>query len=136
MNKRGILSIIEASVAIVIIFIVILAVVVTKRTSTETDLSARITPILEEIAKNNSLRDDIVRGSSTINQTINLFLSSKIDDTTIGYNFTVCNVGEVCGLSSYPTNVNGNVYVSSRIISSSIYKAASKKISIFLWFKK
>jgi len=142
MNEKGIIRIIEASAAILIIFIVILTFSMTKKTSTEKDLSESITPLLEEIAKNNTMREmiidtnltDVVGTNETI-KTIKEFLLSRVD-TNIGRDVRICEIGEVCGMNSYPTNITGNVYAGSRIISSSLTSATPKRISIFLWFKK
>jgi hypothetical protein len=136
MNEKGIIRIIEASAAIVIIFIVILTLTTTRKPSTEQDLSKRITPLLEEIAKNNSMRTDIVGEASTINLTMEAFLRDRIKEPKIGYNFTICDIDEVCSLARLPEGIVGNIYAGSRIISSSLGTATPKRVSIFLWFKK
>jgi len=135
-NTKGIIRILEASAAILIIFIVVLTLSMTRKASTERDLSESITPLLEEIAKNNTLRAEIIEGSSTIDQTIEAFLRERINESNIGYNFTICNISQVCSLTRLPDEIVGNVYAGSRIISSSLESATPKRISIFLWFKK
>ena len=143
-NKKGIIRIIEASIAILIIFIVVLTFSMTRKASTEKDLSSAIVPLLEEIAKNNSMREQIVNTSVTNeieeNATIRMildFLSLRVTDPNIGRAANVCDVGALCGFpGGYPSNMTGNVYAGSRIISSSIFNAKSKRISIFLWFNK
>ena len=139
-NKQGIIRIIEASAAILIIFIVILTFSMTRKASTEKDLSERITPLLEEIAKNNSMRDEIVKYNPPsiikANESIDAFLKSRITETNLGYGFRICGMGEICSLGKYPSNITGNIYAGSRIISSSLEIAQPKRVSIFLWFKK
>jgi hypothetical protein len=143
-NTKGIIRIIEASAAILIIFIVILTFSMTRKASTaETDLSGKITPLLEEIAKNNSMREIIVatdiNDETSKNVTIGMildFVNLRID-SNIGRDANVCDVGAVCGMrGGYPRDISGNIYAGSRIISSSLSNAALKRISIFLWFKK
>jgi len=138
MDKRGIMKIIEASAAILIIFIAILTLSMTRRASTEIDLSDKITPLLEEIAKNNAIRDKVVENSADVNETLESFLSARIIEPNIGYNFSVCiNLNEICSMQgNYPKDIVGNVYAGSRIISSSLSKAEPKRVAIFLWFKK
>ena len=140
-NKKGIIRILEASAAMLIIFIVILTFSMTRKASTERDLSERITPLLEEIAKNNTMRDEIVKYDSITNpeanESIATFLKSRITEKNLGYEFRICEIGDICGMiSGYPKDITGNVYAGSRIISSSLEVATPKRVSIFLWFKK
>jgi hypothetical protein len=137
-NKRGILKIIEASIAIMIIFSAILTFSLVRNAQTERDLSGTISPLLEEIAKNNSLRDGIIGSSEGINETISNFVASRLGEIEPNVNSTVkiCNIYDVCGLDSYPTGISGGVYAGSRIISSSLGSGATpKRVSIFLWMK-
>ena len=142
-NRKGIIRIIEASAAILIIFIVVLTFSMTRKASMEKDLSERITPLLEEIAKNNSMREIIISTNLTdgisTNATTKMiidFLGPRVLEKNIERDARVCEVEQVCGMSSIPKNITGNIYAGSRIISSSIYDDASKRISIFLWFTK
>ena len=135
-DKKGIARIIEASAAILIIFIIIITFGVTRDTRTEKDLSETITPLLEEIAQNNTIRDEIISDSPNVNNTIEEFLESRIKETNLEYDFNICDVGSLCGQRSYPEEIKGNIYAGSRIISSSLEQATPRKISIFLWVKK
>ena len=142
MNRGGIIRIIEASAAILIIFIVVLTFSMTRKASTEKDLSERITPLLEEIAKNNSMREVIISTNLSIDaekkaaiDMIKTFLLSRVPEG-IEKDANVCDVRAVCGMSGIPKEIVGNVYAGSRIISSSLHDDSSKRISIFLWFTK
>lgn len=141
MNRKGIIRIIEASAAILIIFIVVLTFSMTRKASTEKDLSERINPLLEEIAKNNSMRKIIISTNLTNaskNVTVKMitdFLDLRVEPN-IGREANVCEVEDVCGMGGIPKNITGNIYAGSRIISSSLRDDASKRISIFLWFTK
>ena len=143
MNKRGIIKIIEASAAMIIIFIVILTITTSRKITSETDLSERITPLLEEIAKNNTIRDEIVSYDDSAgesrnvdaNVSIRAFLNAKVDKN-LQYDFKICDVDEVCGLDEYPKDITGNIYAGSRIISSSLDNSNPKKLSLFLWYYK
>ncbi|MCX8158721.1 MAG: hypothetical protein N3D20_00265 [Candidatus Pacearchaeota archaeon] len=140
-NKKGIVRIIEASVAILIILSVVLVVSERKKLQIESDLSERITPLLEEIAKNGSMREAIIRDNETNNDAENLvmdFLKQRIKETFIGYNVTICNYTLVCGLRTYPTEAKGNIYSGERVISTTLENRQfnPKKIKIFLWIKR
>lgn len=136
-NKRGWIRIVEASIAVLIIFAVVLSLYQGRRVSSESDLSSSITPLLEEIAKNNALRDKIITEGSDAAQSIKELVGTRIREPNIGYDARVCEIDEVCGLVDYPEEgVRGNVYAGSRLISSSLKAGAEpKKISIFLWIK-
>ena len=138
-DKRGILRILEASIAILIIFGVILSFSMIRKTKSEQDLSSTINPLLEEIAKNNVLREEIITNSSIANKSIMTFLASRIKEQSIDYMVVICEINEACVLKNYPENIVGNLYASSRVISSSLLGgssgAKSKRVSIFLWIK-
>ena len=135
-NKKGILRIIEASIAILIIFTVIISFSVIRKPRAERDLSERITPLLEEMARNNSLRDEVISQPSQANASILLFLASRIKEENIGYDVKICDIDEVCGLDSYPEDKPSNLYVGSRVISSSFGGGAgAKRINLFLWLR-
>jgi hypothetical protein len=135
-NKKGIMRIIEASIAILIILVVILTISLTRRAATERDLSETITPLLEEIAKNNTLRDEIIANPENANESIMALLAARIREPNIGYNVAICEINNPCSLESYPGDVSGNVYVGSRLISSGLIGGAqSKRVAIFLWVR-
>ncbi len=135
MNTKGIIRIIEASISILIILTVVLFILVTRKPSVEVDLSERIGPLLEEIAKNNSIREEIINNSAGANVTIRAFLDSRIE-RNIGYDFIICNLASSCSLAKYPEDATGNIYVGSRIISSILTRADPKRVSIFLWIRR
>ncbi|MEM4259234.1 MAG: hypothetical protein QXS38_00515 [Candidatus Pacearchaeota archaeon] len=139
-NKKGWIRIVEASIAILIIFAVIVSVSQIRKARAERDLSEIISPLLEEIAKNNSMRESIIKDDKESGDAENmamLFLSYKIRaETNLGYSFRICEIDEICGLEIYPTDISGNIYAGSRIISSSLTVAKPKKIAIFLWLRK
>ncbi|HLF54052.1 MAG TPA: hypothetical protein VI544_02635 [Candidatus Nanoarchaeia archaeon] len=137
-NKKGILKILEASISILIIFGVILSFAMIRKTNSERDLSKEITPLLEEIAKNNTLREEIITDPENANASVLTFIASRIKDPNIGYNTVICEINETCA-PDYPIDITGNLYAGSRVISSSLFGgsegAKSKKVNIFLWIK-
>ena len=136
-NNRGILRIIEASIAVLVILTVILTFSLVKRAQNERDLSVLTGPLLEEVAKDNVLRAEIISDNSPDNRNSNIsvtnFLSSRINDPSLCYRTRVCDVNDLCSLETYPKDITGNIYASSRIISSTLSSSKSKKVSIFMW---
>ncbi len=135
-NKRGILRILEASIAVLIIFGVIISLMIIRKPSSEKDLSEIISPLLEEIAKNNSLREEIISNSPHAEESILTLIDSRIRELDINYTVKICEMEDICKLDSYPAIRSGNLYSGSRVISSSLNSGArSKRVSIFLWFR-
>lgn len=139
-NKRGLIKIIEASIAIVIIFIVILSIAQIKKRTDERNLSEIISPILEEIAKNNALREKILADNSSSNEAEDMaksIVGARLNDPMMGYDVTICKPDEICGMEKYPGDVSGDIYAGSRIISSVLTSTEEpKKINLFLWIKQ
>jgi len=131
-NNRGWLRIVEASAAVLIIFSVILLISRQAAIPQSNDLTGTITPILEEIARNSSLREDIITyGNESVPQ-LREFVGSRIKLHSLNYEVAVCNVDEICSLVSYPSNTD-EIYTGERIISSTLTSYNPKKVKIFLW---
>ena len=131
-NKKGWLRIVEASISVLIIFSVLIVVSRTSIPQASTDLTSTITPILEEIARNVSLREQIVQLGNGSLPSLQAFVGVRIKQSTIKYAVAVCNVQEICSMPTYPTGV-GNVYAGERIISSTLDTYNPEKVKIFLW---
>ena len=82
-GKRGFIKIVEATVAIVIVFAVLL-IMIDKGSSDSGDLSYLITPILEEIAQNPDLRMDILIKEATVLTRLKDFVGERIDSSYFG----------------------------------------------------
>lgn len=138
-NKKGWIRIVEASIAILIILGVILTVVqIRKSTTRSSELSSDITALLDEIAKNATMRDKIITDNTASTEAegmIKAFLAREIRDPSIGYGVVICQSDALCALDPYPEGISGNLYAGSRIISSSLRETGSgpKRVSIFLW---
>ena len=102
----------------------------------ESDLSKMISPLLEEVAKNNTIREEIIADPLNANNTVMNFLRFRIKQPNIVYAVRICEIEDICGLSSYPTSISGNIYAGSRVISSGLIGGAQpKRVSIFLWIE-
>ena len=104
-----------------------------QRIAQEKDLSEEIAPLLEEVAKDNALRDSIVNNGDEAVINVKAFLEKRID-ASIVLEIVICNPDELCSLEDYP-NVQGEVYSGERIISASLDKFSLKKVKLYLWRK-
>lgn len=132
--KRGIIRIIEASIAILIIAGVILLLMNNAQKSEEPDLSKFIFPILDEISRDSALRDKIVDRTAQSKQLVDDMVKDRLKNLNVDSSIRICEVDELCNLEEYPATSN-NIYSSERIISSTLYSFNPVKIKIFLWNK-
>jgi len=148
-EKKGLIKIIEAFIAILIISGVMIFIYTTQ--IKKPDISEKIEKIqiiiLEKIAEDGELRAAVLGGSSddsspdainnriTINNTIN-DLIEKLSPGDYTFLFKICDLDDICGLdfsSKYYTE--NEIYVKERSISSTLNKYNPKKIRIFMWLK-
>jgi hypothetical protein len=127
MNKKGIIKIIEASVAILIVASILFISYNKSVVGRTTDYSENARDILEELANNVSLRN-VVLGNGNVDS----FIDSKLP-THLNYEARICEVNAACGISSLPS---GDVYSGERIISSNLSIYDPKKVRLFLWEKE
>lgn len=137
MNNRGWLRIVEASVAILIVLSALVVVYVRSGSSNQVDLSERARDILNEVAKNITLREAILMTPPNMSL-INNSISKFIPEQNLRFETRVCNVGDACGKLAYS---DAEVYAAERIVSVYISSDAnkligpdqSKKIRLFIW---
>ena len=136
MNKKGITKIIEATIAIIIISgVALLLAANSQNVSTSKDLSATLSPYLDEVAKDSGLRTEIVMSIDT-NQTekdIEKYLSNIIINKNYGFNIRVCPPADACALNDYPADANGDVYAAERIVSTALRGGETRKVKLYLW---
>lgn len=145
-NKKGFLRIIEAVIAILLILGVLIFVTVRSKTRAETDLSNKIPPLLDEIAKTTGWRNEIVMVVAPTLAEPNPpeiealegrlksdFLDSRITNPRINSDIEICApLDEQCPLQEWPEGV-GNMFAGERIISAVLPQYDAKKVKIFLW---
>ena len=131
-KKRGIIRLIEASIAILIIIGVVLALFGRPQPADEVDLTKTIRPILEEISRNNVIREKIISGDPQGGQMARNLIDMRIQDSRLDHSFKICEIDELCSLDNYPSTV-GDIYTSERILGSTLQTFGPKKIKIFLW---
>jgi len=109
-NKKAFLRIIEATIAVLIILGVLVIISFNSRNKNGgLGPEEILNPLLEEIAKNASLREDIILNSSASETHLSLFLSEKINPY-FNYSVRVCYADEICPLANYPIEVDREVY--------------------------
>ncbi|MBX4211897.1 hypothetical protein KW787_00365 [Candidatus Pacearchaeota archaeon] len=140
-NKRGWLRIVEASLAIVIIFGALVALTRTSKPVIDNSLGERIPVLLDELAQNKDLREQVIsydtnqsedaQMNKEILNNVNSFIGDRIQ-ASIQHVAIICDPQELCSLSQYPKNA-GSVYSYERIISSTLQNFSPKKVKLFLW---
>jgi|SRR3989344_5960971 len=136
-NQKGMLRVIEATIAVLIVIGALLAMISQQEVRTEEDKSELLKDVLNEMAKNLTLRDKIVSDSiasyGAEEELINL-LRSKIKNPKLDFNVSICDAySDACGgTESYPPNA-GDVYTEERIITASLTKFTPKVVKIYMW---
>lgn len=135
MRKNGIIRIIEATIAIIIIMGFLVVVQVKNVPVNEEDYSSKAYAIIEEISANITLRSEILNaeeGFISEGQTYD-FVQSNIKESYLESRIKVCGeIDKICSLDRY---VGNNVYSAERVIVSSVndQEFKDKKIKIFIW---
>src|SRR3989338_334057 len=120
MNKKGFMRIAEATIAVMIILGAMLLSSSQKGGKTDEDLTNVISSLLEETAKNDSLRKNILSyntgedytnpSNAVILSKITEFLDERIDDPLVNFNVSICDVEEICYLQPYPEGFYGEIF--------------------------
>lgn len=148
-NKRGWLRIVEASISVMVILGMLFFLTQTTRVHSTNDISEELRQVLNEVAENSSLRDNIYSyqtGTLTLEQEasndlviskLKNFIGLRINQPYLNYTIKICSANEVCGLETYPENTDGDIYAVERIISSTLRTSpedfSPKKIKLFVW---
>lgn len=141
MNKKGFLRIVEAVIAMMLILGVLIFVSSSRMTNVESKLSKQIPPMLEEISKDNDLREGIVRTEKDkLNEKEEYlkssFLKERITNPSIGYGVELCEpIDNLCPIEQFPIDAKGEVFAEEGVISSVLPQYSPKKVKIFLWIR-
>jgi hypothetical protein len=134
-NNRGWLRIIEASIAILIVLSTLIVVYIRAGSSNQPDLSERAREILNEMARNSTLREAILNYNIDNELIISNSIKNYIPEANIQFDKRICKLDEACGKLEFTP---GDVYVAERIISSyigadSVSPENARKIRLFMW---
>ena len=147
LGNKGFVRIAEAVIASLIILGILLALSSRINANRGVELNSLLPPLLEEIARNSSLRTKIVEEydlSQNHGQFANARIISDIEDflePNIPNNFEfairICGLDVPCFLSPFPRESGSDVFAAERIISSSLGQTtySPRKIKLFLWRK-
>ena len=130
-NKRGWLRIIEAAVSILIVFGAVLTVTTTNRAKYSTDYCTTLAPLLEEIAENVTLREEILARSSTTGT--EQFLAHRIRNPALAYEVRICNPDSTLCPHTQSGYENIDICTEERIIAATPEGFNPKKLKIFLF---
>ena len=130
-NKKGWLRIVEAVISILIVFGAVLTVSMKAQSNKSGDICDALYPLLEEIAKNTSLRSEILNNQISGTKA---FLEKHIKNPSIDLEVKICVLDDICPHNKMVDNVE--VCASERVISSSIGNTEPKKLKVFLFNKK
>jgi hypothetical protein len=131
MNKKGIIKIIEASIAVLIVASILMVNYNQDVSVEKPDYSENARDILEELSRNRALRSLVLTSSGDIGDSSEImnFINEK-KPVHLSASAKVCQAGSACGISSLP---NGDVFSAERIISSNMDNYGPKTIRLFLW---
>ncbi len=138
-NRKGLIRIIEASIAILVILTVLIILAAQRNAPESADIGKVLPGILEEIAQDNSLRQEIIDYSGgAIPVIINDTVKDKIGNIGLGYEIKICDKEDICSLDSIPEESGGEIFAHERVISATLTDSdfSPKKIKVFLWRKR
>lgn len=92
---RGWLRIVEALVAILLVFSSVMVVLYHNAQRSEADICSSITPLLQEIGKQQVLREELTQKQTTRTQQ---FLRESITNPALTFYLQTCTLEETCSL--------------------------------------
>lgn len=134
-GKKGFIRIVEATIAIVLILGAILILRNGNSETEDADFTETLSEILNEIARNESLRENIVKNDSNAKEQVIFIIKDRINNAALNYSVRICELLDNCELENFPENAEGDIYSAERVIGASIEEPEfkPKKIRIFLW---
>ncbi len=141
MNNRGVLRVLEATIAVMIVLGALLIFSVSRDPRVNEDLTAILPPILEEFSQSSQFREKIFQFNlANINSAPNELIiteltneaRTRVGNPALDVQIRICNAGEVCPLSPFPEGV-GEIYSAQRIVSSEGTNYSPRILKIFLW---
>ncbi len=145
-NKKGFIRIVEASIAIILIFSVLIIVRAQRETRTAgKDISYLVSPLLEEIGENKNFRQKILDYNTSedysdpenaqIIQELRSFVEPRIEVYNLEHAVRICDLNKICSLEPYP--IDKEIFAGERVVAATLnsIEFSPRKIKIFLWKK-
>ena len=131
--RRGWLRIVEAMVAVLLIFSSVLVVLYQNSQRTAHDLCSLLDPLLAEVSKEEQLRTDLLHQNSTSTE---IFIGKRIANPLLTFHVQVCLLEGVCVLEpAFAPVDNQEVCARERIVSSTSEQLQPTRIKLFLFRK-
>ena len=145
-GKKGFLRVVEAMMAVLIILGALLIISPNEEKIKREDLTDVLRSLLDEIAKNQELREEIANYNLSQNRSSNknkqildhvrIFLEQNIKNPLFNYSISICKIDkDPCVLTNYP-NYDIDIYSAERLITASVMQdepPSIRKIKVFLW---
>jgi len=132
------MRVIEATIAILLIVGTLLIVSSQRNIPERRDLSETLPSLLDEIAHNLTLREEIIKNNDvTISEAmVEASLGLRLRNPSLNYKVEICNLEDFCALDHYP-DTDEEIFAYERVVSSSlaVNTFEPKKIKVFLWRK-
>ena len=133
-NKKGFVKLLEAVIAIILIFIFI-TLIIPRKAQEQTTIPREITAtqdiIIEGIQSDEILRQKILDNNDN---TLQDFINSKIPEN-IGVYFIICQINSPCIPASNILPTREAVYTKSLVISDNYAGNPPKLFKLYLWRK-
>ncbi|MEK6898509.1 MAG: hypothetical protein AABW79_00235 [Nanoarchaeota archaeon] len=134
MNNRGWLKIVEASISIIIVISALFLLYNNNNPAATTGVDLIARQILDEVARNESLRLEILTNTSNAQANLNSMIDNLIKSGEFSFEARICEIDDSCGKSAY---FAGEVFAAERIIAATVIDSPtlveSKKIRLFMW---
>ncbi len=139
-GKKGFLRIVEATMAVLIILGALFVISSKREIDNRGDLTSILRKLLDEVAKNQEMRQKVVNYNTSENITdaenkqiledIGGFLDARINNPILDYSISICKSNVTCPIyDQYPVDSPSDIYAAERIITAEDIK----KIKIFMW---
>ncbi len=146
-GKKGFLRIVEATMAVLIILGALFVISSKREIDNRTDLTSILRKLLDEVAKNQEMRQKVVDYNTSENRSeaknserlnnIAVFLDVRINNPILNYSISICKSNVTCPLyEKYPVDSPSDIYAAERIITTTHEGSPTediKKIKIFVW---
>lgn len=132
MRKRGWIRIVEVVIAILLIigFLIFIYIGMGGRVSKQDYIYNLERTILEELSRDNSMREKVLAGDETDAELLK-FIEDRLVRYNLNFNIRICPPEEACGLDSWPDSQE--VYAEEILITSTLESYNPKKLKLFVW---
>ena len=130
-GKRGFLRVAEAVLGVIIVIGFLIFIIKSNKNNLE-EFGSEGKIILDEIAKNDSLREIVLNG--TAKPELEEFVKERINNPALNFSLMICELDSACAINaSYPANTE--FYAAERAVSTNLRSVEfnPKKLKIFIW---